>query len=169
MSEEYSVLVDGVEQDVDLDQIADFDSTEIEVCFGGFPTTPKCVAQWEFGVGEVTSLGGYIALRIPMVCKRCFAIDSAEFTTESFIGYEHEELIFVKDLKKDIGRLKGLLENSGFTGKGAPRKLLEEVAGTNMVAKITHSRNKNDVDKPFVNMDYKGVQTVEEFLAKFEG
>lgn len=168
MSEDlFEIEIDGVEQEVSLEQIADFDATEIEAKFGGFKRTPPCVCAWEIKTGELTTMGDTPVFKIPMQAVKCYAITSDEYNEETFVGMEHEELFWIRDLKDDVGKLKGfvekVLESYNEKPEGSPANWLQQIESKTFVAKITHGRNKKDPENPYVNMDYRKITGVEEF------
>ena len=168
----YTIEIDGVEQEATLEQIADFDASEIEANFGSFKRTPPCTAVWRITGGEIEPKGDTPTISVKMQCEKCYAVVSDEYNEETFVGMEHEELFWIRDLRKDLGKCKGFAEKvlalSDEAPEGSPRNWLEQLEGKTFVAKITHGRNKKDPDNPYVNMDYKKIKSQAKFEAALE-
>lgn len=163
MSEELNILNGGVETPVTLAEIADLDVSDVEISFGGFAITPKSTALWVIKDMGVKSFGEHIVVQIECECEKCYAVKSEEFDETTMIGFKHNESIFLKDLAKDLGLVKGFLERIGMTGVSKLDAAMDAATGMKFVANITHSRNKDDPDKPWVNMDIKGILSQEVF------
>lgn len=109
-----------------------------------------------------------IRLNVKCVCKAVVHL------AEKFDG-ENEELIdkpftnsFRVDtantdlLVKGFGYWKGFLTKAGFAGTGNYNEIFEASKGLLFVGKLTKSRNPNDEDNPYINMDNSSVRPFEE-------
>jgi len=165
MSDEVKILNGGVEVEISLAELADVDISDVEISYGGFSTTPPSVALWKVLSMEFKSFGEHTVVQIENECEKCYAVKSDEFDENTMIGTKHNESIFIKDIVKDIGQVKGFLEKIGITGVSKLSEGMDRATGMKYVAKIAHARNKDDPDKPYVNMDIKGIMLQEAYEA----
>lgn len=68
-----------------------------------------------------------------------------------FVGKKHNESFFLKD-PDSVGRMKAYLSDLGVdsTGKKVP-EAINSAIGLRATGKITHGKNKNNPDQPYVN------------------
>ena len=165
-----TIVVNGAEQEVALEDLLELEMEDVKENYGGFTLTPRSVCHWRCANAELVKMGKedqHLVIAFSLECVRVIAVSDNEdgLDEETMVGFKHNENIFIRDAEKDIGKAKGLMANAGLEGKGKLKALLKKFVGCEFVAKITHAKNKNDPDKPYVNMDIKGVKTVAEYEA----
>jgi hypothetical protein len=165
MSEEITLEEDGVEKVVDLAALAELDMTNVEEFEGGFEPTPKGVFGFECVDGElgtITSKGVQRAA-IWFVFKifDVKAITDPDINPDDWMGKEHREMIFVKDLKKSVGYAKHIMAKAGFAGNGKLGDLLDAFCGTRFYAPIKQTKDKNDSDRVYANIVAKQIVPME--------
>ena len=82
--------------------------------------------------------------------------------SEALVERQHYESIFITDLQRDLGKAKAIMTDAGYEGEGPLQELLDGFVGHKMVAGIRHSKNKNDPESPYVNLDLKKIGPVGE-------
>lgn len=165
MSDTVTLEQGGIEIETSLAELAQMDMTGIEAAFGGFVTTPANVSLWAVKSMAFEQLGDFVVVAIENVCTKCYAVQSDEYNTDTFVGYEHTENIFIKDVIKDKALIVGFLSMIGVATTGKLDVLFDQAVGINYVAKTTNSVSKKDKDKVFANMDIKNIMTQEAFEA----
>lgn len=78
---------------------------------------------------------------------------SIDITT--LAGTTHRERFFIRDLAKDMGRVKAFMIDCGMTGKGTYADLFEQFIGYEFSGAIKHTKNKDDTSKVYANLDMK--------------
>lgn len=166
MSDELLNVVVGDEtQAASLDDIAGVDMNDVEEYRGGEPT-PEGVFEWrikgaEMGTKEVNDKDeGKVNRAVVLfeleaiACRQCkdTGLDPAQL-----VGTEHNEMFFIKDLAKDLGRLKAFMQDMGLQGAGPLKDLLAGAQGHEFVAAIRHRKDKNDASRVYANIDFKTV------------
>jgi hypothetical protein len=161
MSDKVNILNGGTEIEISLDEILDFDVSDVEIAFGGFSITPPSIALWKVINMEIKTFGEHTVVKIECECEKCYMVKSESKDENSMVGEKHSESIFIKDVAEDLAKVKGFLERIGMTNIAKLSDALEAATGYSFVASIKHTRNKNDPDNPFVNMDIKGILSQE--------
>jgi len=153
--------VNGVEKDMDLAELAELDVTDMVAAFGGFTKTPPSVALWRVASWElVATKNGNPMFNIEIECMKPYAINDDSMTMEDMVEFKHIERFVIKDVNEDMKKVIGFLQVIGLANtNGKLTALLDQAVGLAFVALIKHSRNKDDPDNPYVNMDIKGIKT----------
>jgi hypothetical protein len=77
------------------------------------------------------------------------------------IGKHHQETFWIKNPLEDIGRIKAFLVDAGFKGSGKLQEILAAAVGHEFLGKLKYSKNENDPDNPYVNLDLERIAPVQ--------
>lgn len=167
MSDETVNIVNGgVEQEASLAEIADLDITNLEAAFGGFTKTPPSVALWVVENMElVATKKSNPMVSIECKCVKPYAINDDSMQLEDMVDFKHIERIVVKDANEDMKKVVGFLQMIGIETSGKLSELMDRATGIAFVAVIKHSKNKDDPENPYVNMDIKGIKSQADYEA----
>lgn len=166
MSDSIIVKNNGVEQEIDsLADLAGLDISLVEGSFAGFAKTPNNVSLFKVIHMGFEKIGDYVVVQTECEVEKCYSVKSDEYTTDTFIGYKHVENIFIKDIAKDIPLVVGFMKQLGMETKGTLDSLFDKAVGQTFVTSVKQSHNKRDPDKPYVNMDIKGIVSQEVYEA----
>ncbi len=162
-----TIRVNGQEQEVSLAELAELDITGVEASFGGFAIAPPSTSLWKVNSMALETMGEYTVVQAVLEVEKCYAIldKTGEYDTESYIGQTFNLNFFLKELPKDVGQVVGFLQKIGMQTGGKLDALFDQAVGQSFVGKVTHSKNKDDPDKPYQNMDIKAIMSEAEFVA----
>jgi len=156
MSEDLDTMVNltGSESQVSLADIAGIDMTDVkEVRFENLP-----IGSYEFKSepGELSSIGegedAKALIRFPLIVTAVYAV-SEGVDAAIIVGKKHSQGFQIKTME-DLGRAKAFLVDAGFKGTGQLQELLTAFEGHVFRANIKHTRDKNDKDRIFANIDF---------------
>jgi len=165
--EQVTIIMAGESQTVNLSDLLGIDLGEVETYRGG-EAMPAGVFEWrlkgaEMDIGEVTDRETKEKVKCPRVLftQEVIAVRQlmdASIDKATLIGAEHTERFFIRDVLKDIGRVKAFMEDIGRTDTGPLSELLDRAIGTEYVAAIKHTKNKNDTSIVYGNLDMKTIK-----------
>lgn len=151
------------DQEFSLADVAGIDMNEVEANYGP-DNLPACVvelrvvdAKLEVHTNTKTNVKKAV-VKIETEVVNTLAVVDPNIPLESLIGRKHYESFFLTDLKKDLGRVKALMAESGFTGTGSLTELLNQFIGHQFVATINNRKDKNDADITYANINLKKVK-----------
>jgi len=162
----HKVKVNGEDQDVSMEDLLDLDMSEVEESYGGFEAFPKGVYHFRCTESELTTMGAndeYLVAKMVFKVVQCFDLIHDEKSVDDMVDAELHQNVFIKDAAKDLGKVKGALVKLGVTSSGRLKDLMAEAVDKELVGTVKHSRNKNDPDNPYVNLDFKGSMSLAEF------
>lgn len=167
-----SVELGGVQ--MTLAQIAGLDTTDVEeVRRVKFPK-----GWFIFEVSEEATLDQVTAndeervvIKIPL---NCLAVISSKEPEEAAkcISKSYYENFWLKsdDPMEAIGQFKAFAADIGYQGSAVLNEIIDGVKKMRLVAPITHARNKNDEDNPYINLGRDKIRPVTpEELAQYLG
>ena len=162
MSDKFEVTLNGQTQEVTLADLAGMDISGIEENAGDFFRCPKGKYRFQVKNASFDKFGDDPVVKIDAIIVHCFGIIAEDATpemAEALVGKECNFPFFMKDVAAGIGKVKYLMAHSGFTGVpgGDFTAQLDGFCGTVFDVIITHGKNKNDPDKPYVNFDMKSI------------
>ena len=149
-----------IEVEVSLADLAGIDMDAVEAQAGGFEVTQKGAYVFRCSDAKLTDIADYPVVSFELEIVECMAT-SGDKTEEQMVGEKHVENVFIKDVAKDIGRAKFLMQEAGYHGSGSLNDLLDGFVGTKFAAKIKHASAKDDKDKIYANLDVKSIKPVE--------
>jgi len=167
--ESVNVMIDGQMQS--LTDIADLDNLtmdEVEENTGG-DTTPAGVYQFAVRKAERSTTERTIngtKVTVPMYkfefeAVNVLALTDPNLELASQVGRKHFESIAIVDLKKDLGRVKALMERGGYATAGiAMVDLMLGFVGHEFVALVKNRKSKDDADVVYANIDLKKIKPV---------
>jgi len=155
---ETEVMVDG--ERISLSTIGDVDMSEVDAV--RFTLIPKGKFRFQIdGPGELTTVGegdeqyARITLKAKIV-EVVTLIDKKE-SADEMIDKVHTEMFNLKT-KDAIGRYAAFLEDSGYAQGGSLNESLANLDNHVFLAKIRHTKSKNNADIIFANLDFKDVK-----------
>lgn len=164
----FGIEVDGEAREVSLADIAGLDMTAVEEFRGGFTVTPEGIFEWRIlgaTLGEMSwtdqKSGDEITAAIcdfDLECIACRRVKDSTLAAEDMMGMAHRERFFIRDLLKDLGRIKAFLQDMGMQGQGKLNDLLDSAIGHEFVCAIKHRKDRNDPDKLYGNVDFATVE-----------
>lgn len=85
----------------------------------------------------------------------------------SLVEAEHKETFRMqKDKPLDfVGYFKAFASDAGYRGEGKLQELTAGFEGHEFIAPIVHRVNRNDTDRPFVNLDREKIKPVQDAAA----
>ena len=152
-------------QTVALADLAGVDMTQVEEYRGG-EAAPEGVAEWkltevEIGTREVNDKeqGQVDRAVVGFTCEAIAYRNCKDASTDpgTLIGTIHIEMFFIKDLVKDLGRVKAFLQDMGRVGNGPLQALCDAAIGHEFVGAIKHRKDKNDTSRIYANFDFKTI------------
>ncbi len=168
MSLETQVIIGSGEkrQEASLADLAGIDLAQVEANFG-FAVTPAGtyvfrVKSTELSSMEFTPKGEDEPIVAPIVvytfvATNCLNLNDKQKDTTEYIGIEHTETFFIRDLMKDLGRCRALMEQGGLQMVGTFQELLDGFIGMEIKCVVTNRPDKNDKDRIYANIDLKKV------------
>lgn len=164
-----SIINGGQFINVDIMALAEIDITGIEENRGG-EAAPEGVADWKgvsagfataevedkekqsptFGQQVTRPVIDFVAEAIGYHNVKDRSLDIASLT-----GTQHRERFFIKDLEKDLGRVKAFMVDIGMQGAGRLQDLLDSFTGYEFSCAIKHRKDKNDTSRVYANFDAK--------------
>lgn len=171
MSELYSEKNEAGEwEDVSLDELAGLDMTDVQAVRGA-PVFPK--GQYHFVVREhetrivvVEDLDMGDKVKVPVITLTVEALDGELVDKAAdmgdWVGKQHREQFWIRDKLTDTGRIKALMEDSGFTPTVEQLfPMLDEFIGHEFLAFVKNTVSKKDKDTIYANLDAKRVTPLE--------
>lgn len=164
-----NIKMDDDVGDVSLLELMNFDITDMEAV-RGMPLVPEGVYEWRITGAEIGSMEVFdkeldakvsrATVSFKLEALACRQVKDPELDPAALnsIGFMHR--IFIKDFKRDIGRVKAFLEDIGMNAGGSLQTLLEMAQGMEFVAAIKHTRDKNDKDKMYANLDDRTISPI---------
>lgn len=139
---------------VSLADIAGIDMEGVkEVRFTLFPIGSY---EWKALPGELLTIGegedAKAMVRFPLECVSVFAIQEGEVAEEA-ISKKHTQGFQIKTMD-DLGRAKAFLVDAQFKGSGKLSELLAEFEGHVFKGNIKHTKDKNDKEKIYANIEF---------------
>lgn len=169
-AENETVLIDG--QELTLAELAGVDMTDVQEV--RFSVTPAGFFHWRIESMELKSkeiLEDYddpdsAMINIPVVdmelkAVNCLALVDDTLDTGDYVGITHYKTFKIQDLKKGLGRVKAFLVDIGLSGNSAMIELLDEAHGMEFCSEIAHTKNRNNPDIIFANIN--NVITIEAY------
>lgn len=168
MSDEiFGIEIDGEYQNLSLADIMGIDTSQINEFRGG-GRAPAGIYEWRitdcgFDSMEVNDrqLGEKVMrpfFAVKLEALACRACKDPSVDPTALVGITHSERVFLKDLRKDLGRVKSFFVDIGLTGPGSYADHAQQAVGAEFVAPITHSKDKNDPDRIYANLDFNKIE-----------
>lgn len=157
------------EEELSLAAIAGIDMEQVaEVRFSN---TPEGLFHWKIQDAELTvqevedkeNPGSKInkpVVKIMLEAVNCLALNDDTLDPANYVGRKHS-LSFWINSAEDIGKAKAFLVDIGMEGSGVFGQLLTNSIGEEFVSQIKHVANRNDADRPYVNV--VKIQTIKDF------
>lgn len=148
---------DGDEQSMDLNDLLGIDFDEVdEYRSGPFP-----VGRFHWRIKSAllerveagTPKRPRACFTFGLECLNTLRVDDDTVDTTMLIGRVHNERFFVIDARRTLGEVKAFANDIGMTEGGEIQDVLNRMVGLEFEAPIRHQRNKDDADRPFVNID----------------
>lgn len=169
-NDQFVLEIDGENVQVSLTDLAGIDMAEVEPYRGG-EVTPEGVYEWRGKSAEIDTMEindkdsdtGRAVRPVITFCSEALAVRSVKdrsIDPDSLVGVEHYERFFIRDLRKDLGRVTAFLGDSGMTGEGSLQDMLERFTGHEFIAAVKHRKDKNDPDRRYANLDMKTVAPI---------
>lgn len=161
MSEDNLIKVNGIDDALDLAEIAGLSMDDVELNYG-----PDALAAgiYEFKVIDAelvkrdTKNGPRACVQIENEVVNCLSVVNAGIDPSSLIGRKHYENYFLINLKEDMGKVKALMVGAGFVGEGSFTDLLTQFIGHNYLAQVNNKRDRDDADLIRANINLKKVR-----------
>ena len=102
---------------------------------------------------------------ITVVVKGVKTLMDDEIDKESLVGRKHTEAFWITNPVEDIGRVKALLVDTGFSASGNLQEVLAQFEEHEFIAPIRHKPNPNDKDNPYANIMRNKVMSMEAYNA----
>ena len=160
--------------DVSLLDLMNFDVTEMEAV-RGMPLAPEGIYEWRVTGAEIGAMEVHdkeqdakvsrATVTFKLEAISCRHAKAPEVDPNSLIGTNFQHRIFIKEFARDIGRVKAFLEDIGMNASGNLQTLLEMAQGMEFVAGIKHTKDKNDKDKVYANLDERSITPLGEMNA----
>lgn len=170
MSEEMTVKVDGEDAIVSLMDLAGMDMDAVEAVEFGF-TTPAGIFVFEIEIAELGSRDSKngekpviaIKMKIANVEKLAVETDDAGnlIDADKMIGTFHVETFWISNLEQTLGQLKTFWNSIGYQGTGNLSERLAGMSGVMFRGVIKHTKDKNDPDQVYSNLNFKKVAPYE--------
>ena len=168
MSDEIvTIVMAGETQQVNLADLMSIDLGEVEEFRGG-EAMPAGISEWrikECGMDTQEINDAQLGEKVvrPRVWFKlevltCRQLLDASIDKDTLVGAEHNERFFIKDVLKDIGRVKAFLTDIGREGSGALSVLLDQSIGHEFIGGIKHTKSKNDASVVYGNLDMKSLK-----------
>lgn len=160
--------IDGAEGEYALDDLLNFDTTEIEEN-EGWTQAPAGVAEWRLtdasiGVKQMKDKDTDLNVNRLVVSFKLQAIAyltvKGDDDPTKLAGTEHTESFYIKDLKKDIGRVKYFVGRIGLPNTGSPSVYVPACVNAEFAAAMKHTVDKNNKDRVFANLDMKSIKPI---------
>jgi len=164
-----SIINGGQFIDVDIMALAEIDISGIEENRGG-EAAPEGVADWRgmsaaFATAEVEdkeknspTFGQKVTRPVIDFVAEAIGyhnVKDRSLDIASLAGTQHRERFFIKDLEKDLGRVKAFMVDIGMTGAGRLQDLLDSFTGYEFSCAVKHRKDKNDTSRVYANFDAK--------------
>lgn len=148
-----------------LAEIAGLDTTDIEevrkVKF------PKGWFIWEISeeskIDQVTANNEErFVIQVPLNCLAVINTKLLPDEAVKLVGKRHFDNYWIKndDPQETIGQFKAFAADVGYTGAAELGVIVDGVKKMRFVAPITHARNQNDEDNPYINLGRDKVRPV---------
>ena len=161
--------------DLDMATVVELDNVEVAVgdlfeqdmsgvsAFFGFELLPHGVYDLATGSAEAktmeTKTGTKAVIAFSFTVTAVHAVKDKSVNQEELIGREYNELIFINNALRDIGKVRALVESAGGVwGSNLLQNLAtfqEQIPG--MTAGVTNSYHKA-TDRTYANLDYKSIK-----------
>lgn len=148
MSENVTFKNGDEELELSLTDIADIDMSEVEE--KRFELRPAGVYHFKCIDATLDTINGKAVAKFETEIVNCHAI-VGDGAPEAQIGKKYTEMFFLTS-GDSLGYLKGFLSDTGFTGTGSLRELLDAFHGHEFIGAIKHTRDKNDTDKVYTSL-----------------
>lgn len=166
------VSLDGQVKEVPLSAIAGLDMSGIEPYRGG-EATPEGVYEWriknfEMAMKEIMdkTVNAKVARPCVFITLEAIAAQTVKDPSvdpSSLTGLEHREMISIKDVRKDLGRVVAFMQDIGFNGTGQLNALMPQTIGMEFIGEIKHSKNPNDTSKVYANLNFNNLKPIGEW------
>jgi len=163
----FNVEIDGSEQAISLADLAGVDLSGIEAYRGG-GALPAGIYEFRIKNAEISTLEFTDRktnedVEVPIVDIGCEVIacrktKAADVDPEQLAGAAHNERFFIRDVRKDLGRVVALLQDIGMQGSGSLQDLLDQAVGREFACAIKTRKDKNDPDRVFANLDLNTIE-----------
>lgn len=164
-------VVNGDESvQVSIADIAGLDMSGIEEFrgMGGLPagTYEFRIKNFELGDKEIKDKDAADGKAVVPVAQLQVEVLACRHTKDQSVdpstltGAEHGEMFFIRDLGKDLGRIKAFLNDIGAQGQGSLGEILAQQIGMEFAAVIKKRKDRNDTSKEYSNIDFNTVQPI---------
>lgn len=144
--------------DVNLDDIP-------EVTYEALPVGVYLFEGSEVGIKSVDTQNDE---GVPVLDVKLTVVEAQEIlnlpegkTLEDYIDKSHRESFFFKD-QEGLGRFRTFVKQVGLHNGGEMLKVVNSLVGHRFIARVIHSKNKNDPERPFVNLRPEPVKSTDE-------
>jgi len=148
------------DEEVSLTDIAGVEMDEVKE--HRFQVTPQGIYQWNVKDAKLEAINNKPVIRYILTATNVLSLTDDALRPEDFINVEHNEVIFITDLAKDLGRAKAFMVDTGFTGSGTLQELLDQFVGHGFIGVIKHRKDKNDADITYANINMQKLKSLEE-------
>lgn len=92
-------------------------------------------------------------ITVGVECMNTLRVDDDTADPTMLVGRVHNERFFIIDARRALGEFKAFANDIGMTESGALQDILNRMVGMEFEGPIKHQRNKDDADRPYVNLD----------------
>ena len=155
---------DGLQEEITEDQLfASLDNinlAEVAEVEGPF-RFPKGDYRWEVKKMENSIAGAEddrkAVCNMTLVCAAVHSVADKGLDPNALVGKEHRHTFWFgnndEDIIEGMGRMRFVLRTAGLVHKAPYAQIKTDNIGSIFDAKITHAKNKNDPEKPYINLD----------------
>ena len=159
-SREVTLAVDGNTGSYSLEQLGGTSLAQVEV-FKGFVVWPEGIYAFEVKAvkEDVKDTKEGVTCLVVILSLTCLdaQLKDSSIDKQEFIGKEFYENIWMLDVKRDFGKLKAFLVESGFSAGGGTLKEEMERFGQSkhrMLVQLKTTVDRNDKSKKYTNVFY---------------
>lgn len=148
---------DGEDSEVNVEDLLGVDMEQVdEYRSGPFPIGRyhfKCTgATVEKGLaGNPQTMRAYFAFEFE--CLNVLRMQESDQDPGTIIGRKHFERIYIIDAQRSLGEFRAFCNDLGLSASGEVRDILNSMIGIEFEGLIKHGRNKDDPDRPYVNLN----------------
>lgn len=163
MSEDQKIVmqINGEDAELSLAELAGLDMTDVVEVRSTI--TPAGLYHWKIKDAKIEVVDVKDkedpAITIPkptvqfeLEAQNCMALVDDTLDVQDYVSEKFFKTIWIST-KKDLGKVKAFLVDIGIDGNKTLDVLIQESHGMEFVAKVSHAKNKDNPDRPWVNMD----------------
>lgn len=163
MSEDQKVImqVNGEDTELSLADLAGLDMTDVVEVRSSL--TPAGLYHWKIKDAKIDSVDvkdkedtsqtiPKPVVQFELEAQNCMALVDDTLDVGDYINEKFFKTFWISTMK-DLGKVKAFLVDIGVEGNKTLDVLITEAHGMEFVGKISHAKNKDNPDRPWVNMD----------------